>query len=380
MNKLIVPIIIGALVLAIGAWALVRDTGEKTLVAHFPRTVSLYEGSDLRVLGVPVGKVTEVEPNGSDVKVTLTYKDDVDLPADAKAVVISPSIVGDRYVQVTPAYDGGKRLEDGAVLGTDKTSVPVELDQIYSSIDDLVVAIGPDGANKNGALTDLLQQTAKNLGGQGEKMNSTIGDLGKLTRSLDRRDEQFFNSAEQLEGFIGTLAENDQTVRDFAQALAEVSSMLEGEREELAASMKNLSVALTKVTQFVRENKAILREDIRGLNRVAKVIVRQRKALDESLRTAPLALNNLGAAYNPETGTLDTNANVSMVVDEIVQNPAAFLCSIVDQATDGSGAEICSQIRQMPGLNRSAAIGPGTGSSFGVPYDMSLGGLVEVRE
>ncbi|MFE6510824.1 MCE family protein [Nocardioides sp. NPDC057767] len=380
MNKLIVPIIIGALVLGIGAWALVRDTGEKTLVAHFPRTVSLYEGSDLRVLGVPVGKVTEVEPNGSDVKVTLTYKNDVDLPADAKAVVISPSIVGDRYVQVTPAYDGGKRLEDGAVLGTDKTSVPVELDQIYSSIDDLVVAIGPEGANKNGALTDLLQQTAKNLGGQGEKMNSTIGDLGKLTRTLDRRDEQFFNSAEQLEGFIGTLAENDQTVRDFAQALAEVSSMLEGEREELAASMKNLSVALTKVTQFVRENKAILREDIQGLNRVAKVIVRQRKALDESLRTAPLALNNLGAAYNPETGTLDTNANVSMVVDEIVQNPAAFLCSIVDQATDGSGAEICSQIRQMPGLNRSAAIGPGTGSSVGVPYDMSLGGLVEVRE
>lgn len=378
MNKLIVPIIIGALVLGVGAWALVRDTGEKTLVAHFPRTVSLYEGSDLRVLGVAVGKVTSVEPNGTDVKVTLEYKGDVDLPADAKAVIISPSIVGDRYVQVTPAYDGGKKLADGAVLSTDKTSVPVELDQIYSSVDDLVVAIGPDGANKNGALTDLLQQTAKNLGGQGEKINSTVGDLGKLTKVLDNRDEQFFDSAEQLEGFIGTLAENDKTVRDFAQALAEVSSMLEGEREELAASMKNLSVALNKVTQFVRDNKAILREDIQSLNRIGKVLVKQRKALDESLRTAPLALNNLGLAYNPETATLDTNANITMVLDEIIENPASFLCSLVDQATNGSSAEICSQIRQMPGLNRSAAIGLGTGSSYGVPYDMSLGGLVEV--
>ncbi|MDQ4111145.1 MAG: MCE family protein [Actinomycetota bacterium] len=380
MNKLIVPIIIGALVLGVGAWALVRDTGEKTLVAHFPRTVSLYEGSDLRVLGVAVGKVTDVEPNGTDVKVTMEYASDVNLPADAKAVVISPSIVGDRYVQATPAYDGGKKLADGAVLSTDKTSVPVELDQIYSSVDDLVVALGPDGANKNGALTDLLQQTAKNFGGQGEKMNQTIGDLGKLTKTLDNRDEQFFNSAEQLEGFIGTLAENDQTVRDFAQALADVSSMLEGEREELAASLRNLSVALAKVTQFVRENKAILREDIQGLNRIGKVLVKQRKALDESLRTAPLALTNLGHAYNPETGTLDTQANISMVIDEITQNPAAFLCSLVDQATNGSSAEICSQIRQMPGLNRSAAIGMGTGSSYGVPYDMSLGGLVEVKE
>lgn len=380
MNKFIVPIIIGALVLGVGVWALVRDTGEKTLVAHFPRTVSVYEGSDLRVLGVSVGEITEVKPNGTDVKVTMVYKDDVDLPADAKAVIISPSIVGDRYVQVTPAYDGGEKLSDGAVLSTARTSVPLELDQIYSSIDDLMVAIGPEGANKNGALTDMLQQTAKNFGGQGEKMNQTISDFGKLTKTLDNRDEQFFNSAEQLEGFIGTLAENDQTVRDFAQALAKVSAMLEGEREELAASMRNLSVALTKVTQFVRDNKAILREDIQGLNRIGKVLVRQRDALDESLRTAPLALNNLGAGYNPEAGTLDVNANLSMVTDEIVHNPAAFLCSLVDQASDGSSADICTQIRQMPELNRSAAIGMGTGSSYGVPYDMSLGGLVEVKE
>ncbi|OIJ24991.1 MCE family protein [Nocardioides luteus] len=379
MNKFIVPIIIGALVLGVGAWALVRDTGEKTLVAHFPRTVSVYEGSDLRVLGVAVGKVTAVDPNGTDVKVTMEYKGDVSLPADAKAVIISPSIVGDRYVQVTPAYDGGKKLADGAVLSTDKTSVPVELDQIYSSVDDLVVALGPDGANKNGALTDLLQQTAKNLGGEGEKINSTIGDLGKLTKTLDNRDEQFFDSAKQLEGFISTLSENDQTVRDFAQALSEVSSMLEGERKELAASMKNLSVALTKVTDFVRENKSILKEDIQSLNRIGKVLVRQRDALNESLETAPLALNNLGLAYNPETGTLDTNANITMVLDEIIKNPASFLCSLVSQATNGGSAELCSEIRQLPGLNRAAAIGPGTGSSYGVPYDMSLGGLVEVK-
>ena len=156
--------------------------------------------------------------------------------------------------------------------------------------------------------------------------------------------------------------------------------MLEGEREELAASMKNLSVALTKVTQFVRDNKAILREDIQSLNRIGEVLVKQRNALDESLRTAPLALNNLGLAYNPETGTLDTNANITMILDEILQNPASFLCSLVDQATNGSSAKTCSEIRQLPGLNRSAAIGLGTGSSYGVPYDMSLGGLVEVEK
>ena len=69
-------------------------------------TISVYEGSDVRVLGVPVGTVTRVEPTGTDVTVTMAYDDDVKLPADAKAVIIAPSVVGDRYVQLTPAYSG----------------------------------------------------------------------------------------------------------------------------------------------------------------------------------------------------------------------------------------------------------------------------------
>lgn len=377
MNKLIIPIIVGALVLATGAWFLVRDTGEKTLVAHFPRTVSVYKGSDLRVLGVPVGKVTKVEPNGTDVVVTMSYSGDVDLPDDAKAAIVAPSIVGDRYVQVTPAYSGGKVLADGTVLSTDRTAVPLELDQIYSSIDQLTVALGPDGANKNGALTDLLQQTAANLGGQGERLNNTIHNLGTLTKTLDDNKDQFFSSAGQLEGFINTLAENDQTVRDFSKALAQVSSMLADERTDLAAALKNLSEALAKVTTFVHENKTVLAKDIHGANNIGKILVRQRDALKEILKTAPLALNNLAFAYNPDTGTLDTNANLTMVADQIVSDPSQFLCGLVAEASDSS--KLCDQIKGM--LPRSAAMGSaGGGSSYGHPYDLSLGGLVEVKK
>ena len=55
---------------------------------------------------------------GYCVKVTMTYEDRVKVPADAKAVIISPSVVGDRFVQLTPAYVsvGSSTLEDGAVL------------------------------------------------------------------------------------------------------------------------------------------------------------------------------------------------------------------------------------------------------------------------
>ena len=114
-------------------------------------------------------------------------------------------------------------IADGATLDIDRTAVPLELDQIYSSLDDLTVALGPTGANQNGALSDLLETTAKNFGGQGAQFHQTIENFSKLSATLDDNKDELFGSAAQLEGFISTLAKNDKTVRRFNQSLADVS-------------------------------------------------------------------------------------------------------------------------------------------------------------
>src|SRR5690349_6669322 len=137
LAKILVPVVVLALAVAALVSFVFQGHPEKTLTAHFPRTVSLYEGSDVRVLGVPVGKVETVTPSGTDVVVTMRYDADVRLPEDAAAVIVSPSIVGDRFVQLTPVYTDGPVLDDGATLETDQTAVPLELDQIYQSLDDL---------------------------------------------------------------------------------------------------------------------------------------------------------------------------------------------------------------------------------------------------
>ena len=116
LAKLVAPLVIAALVVAALVTFVFNGGHTKSLTAEFPRAVSLYEGSDVRVLGVPVGKVDSVTPSGTNVVVTMHYDADVQIPADAKAVIISPSIVGDRFVQLTPAYTGGPALADGADL------------------------------------------------------------------------------------------------------------------------------------------------------------------------------------------------------------------------------------------------------------------------
>lgn len=377
LKRAVVPLIIGVFVVVAAVVVFGGGSDDKHLTAYFPRTVSLYEGSDVRVLGVPIGTVDKIEPQGTTVKVTMTYDPDVKIPSNAKAIIVSPAIVGDRYVQLTPAYKSGDTLEDDAQLDDGRTAVPLELDQIYSSLDDLTVALGPDGANSDGALSDLLEVTADNFGGEGENFNETITNFAALTKSLDNNKEELFGSAAELQKFITKLADNDSTVRRFNSSLGKVSTVLAGEREELASSLQNLAVALGEVGSFVKENEEVLGQNITGLNRVAKVLVKQRAALDETLRIAPLALNNLQLTYNPDAGTLDTNANIGNLFNEIGSDPAGVLCALVS-ANDPSGSA-CDLIESLP-LPRAGAFGFGSGSSYGDTYDLTLGGIVRSTE
>jgi phospholipid/cholesterol/gamma-HCH transport system substrate-binding protein len=378
LAKLLVPLVVAALVVA-ALVAFVFDGGhQKTLTADFPRTVSLYVGSDVRVLGVPVGKVDSVTPSGTQVIVKMHYDPNVQVPAGAKAVIISPSIVGDRFVQLTPAYSGGRVLADGATLDQQRTAVPLELDQIYSSLDDLTTALGPNGANKKGALTDLLNTTAANFGGQGEKFHQTIKSFGRLSGTLADNKDNLFGSVRELEGFVRTLARNDHTVRSFNQTLAGVSRMLKGERGDLAASLHDLGIAMKQVSGFVKDNREVLGKNITGLDNVTQILVRQRKALAETLRDAPLALNNLALTYNPQAGTLDTRANLGELGHQITADPATFLCGILDQANQGGQA--CNIVQRLLAKNRPAALSTKerrTGGSAVDLMDPTLGGLVE---
>ena len=97
-------------VLAVGVYLVWPSrTGDK-VVGYFTTAVGLYPGDDVRIVGVPVGKIDSIEPRASDVKVTMTLHDGVKVAADAKALIISPNLVSSRFIQLAPAYTGGPAL------------------------------------------------------------------------------------------------------------------------------------------------------------------------------------------------------------------------------------------------------------------------------
>ncbi|GAA1921879.1 hypothetical protein GCM10009737_24180 [Nocardioides lentus] len=387
LGRFAVPLVILALV-ATAAVVVFSTPDRTTITAYFPRTISIFEGSDVRILGVPVGKVETVEPQGTRVEVTMFVDSEgVQVPEDAGAVIIAPSVVGDRFVQLTPAFsEGDTPMADGAEIPQDRTEVPLELDQIYDGLNDLTVAVGPEGANSNGALSDLLAQASRNFGGQGERFNQTVTDLGRLTETLDNNKDNLFASIDNLDGFIQTLADNDQTVRDFNESIADVSDVLADEREDLAAALRNLGTATTEVATFVRDNRGELGRNIRGLRRVTQILVDKRDAFDEILRTAPIALNNLGGTYNRDAGTLDTRANLTEGIGQLITKPGQALCSILRPGGTGQSdpEDLCNDLLgDIEFENPRAA--PLGGGAQPVPelgpresFDPTLAGLVEV--
>ena len=74
LRRAIVPVLITVLLIAAALVMFTGGSDQKTVTAYFPRTISIYEGSDVRVLGVPVGTIDKVEPEGTRVKVTMTLR------------------------------------------------------------------------------------------------------------------------------------------------------------------------------------------------------------------------------------------------------------------------------------------------------------------
>lgn len=304
-------------------------TDPKRVTAHFDRAVSIFEGTDVRVLGVTVGEVVEVTPEGDSVRVEMQYDGGLNLPVDATAVIITPTLVADRFVQLTPVWvEGEQAMADGHDIPLAETAVPVELDRIYAALRDLTSTLGPNGVNADGTLNNLVQAGAGALEGQGEAGNAMLRNLAAAATTFGNSSGDLFATVEQLAQFTTTLAGNDRLVRAFMADLADVSGQLSAERVELQQTLAAVADTVGSVRGFVKDNREALVTDVRKLSRVMRVIASEKKSLDDALEVAPVAMGNLVLAFNVESGSVGSRIGISGNAFDA----DGFLCSVVQQS------------------------------------------------
>ncbi len=324
-------VLVAVLALCATAFVLVRQADavpDKTVTAHFPRAVSIFVGSDVRILGVNAGRVTAVTPEGGSVRVDMAYDGIYDLPRDAQAVIVTPTLVSDRFIQITPVYTGGEALPDGADIALPDTAVPIELDRIYASLRDLAATLGPNGVNADGTLNHLVSAGADALDGQGKRANRMLINLAEAAGTFNNSGGDLFQTVSQLADFTSALSANDTLVRAFIEDLADVSQQLSDERVELQRTLSAVADAVGTVEGFVRNNRKALVTDVEKLSRVMRTIASERASLDTALNVAPVAIGNLFLAYNTESGSIGSRIGVS----GNAFNADGFLCSVVQQS------------------------------------------------
>ena len=364
-------------VLLLAATFVILKGGDETqrVTAYFDRTVSLYKNSEVRVMGVNIGTVTAVVPEGDRVRVSMEYDSEYKLPADAKAAIVTPTLTADRFVQIAPAYTGGAVMQDNAKIALPDTGTPVELDRIYRSLSDLTAALGPNGANKDGSLNTLLSAGAKALRGNGKLGNETLLNLSQAVQTFGDNSGPLFDSVENMSKLTETLSANDRFVDGFMSDLTSVSSQLADDRDQLGQALNALARAVGTVRTFVRDNKDMVQKDVRQLSRLVGVLARHQDDLNTLARIGALGLDNLTLGFdnksNSQGARLQTTPNGA--------NLGNMLCDIVinfsnsKPVPDPAAKSTCELLRAMV-APFSDQIGADPSQNQTQPAQLKLGG------
>ena len=375
-NRLVAALV--AAVLLVAGFLVFSGSGTETrhVTAYFARTVSIYKGSDVRVMGVRIGTVDAVVPEGDRVRVSMTYDGEYKLPAAAKAAIVTPTLTADRFVQIAPAYTRGPVMADHARIALPDTGTPVELDRIYQSLSDLTQALGPNGANKDGALDTLLSAGTKALKGNGRLGNETLLNLSQAVQTFGDSSGPLFESVKNMSQLTDTLAANDAFVGRFMGDLTSVSAQLAGERGDLAKALAALARAVGTVRSFVHDNKAMVTSDVRQLTRTLGVLARHKDDLSTVARIGALGLDNLTVAYDNKTKSIGSRlqttpngANLGNLLCDIVVNSGSFskpasgtTCALLKQLvqpfTDQIGADPSQNHSEKPQLKLGGTAQP----------------------
>jgi virulence factor Mce-like protein len=273
--------------------------GSYTLTAEFSETPGLYTGNFVDVLGLPVGHVVRISPHAAGVTVVMHIDHGIQVPAGAIAYLMAPNVVNDRYVQLDPAYAGGAAMAPGTVIPTSHTADPVSVDEIFSSLDQLAVALGPNGANAHGALSQLFHSAANAFANDGPQIHTTISSFGQALGALSSDSSSLTSLINNFGQLTHAAAQATGSYESFANDLATVSQSLSGDSAEIQTALSNLQVALGDIAQFVQQNGQALGISVSNLSKVAAAIGQQQQTLAQLLSVAPLTLQNLANAYDP---------------------------------------------------------------------------------
>jgi phospholipid/cholesterol/gamma-HCH transport system substrate-binding protein len=326
----LVAVLIAGLVVVL-RWSGAVD--RTTVVGYFHNSNGVFVGDQVRILGVPVGEILKIEPQTQRVKITFWYDAKQKLPADAKAVILSPSLVTARAIQLTPPYTGGPEMRNGAVIPLERTAVPVEFDEFRQQLQKLTEALQPTQPGGASTLGEFVNTAADNLRGQGANIRDTLIKLSQAFSALGDHSSDIFSTIKNLSILVSALQGSADLMRELNQSMAAVTAALADDPNEVGNAARDINDVVGDVRSFVADNREAVGTTSDKLASVSTAITQSLDDIKQTLHVTPNAFQNFLNIYQPAQGAL-----TGVLAVNNFANPIAFLCSAI-QAASRLGAE-----------------------------------------
>ena len=317
----------GVLVMTIGNVSF-GDT--ESFKARFSDATGVVTGDDVRVAGVKVGTVEEVEIVSGDrdqavddqvasAVVTFTVKKGTVVDDGTHATIRYRNLVGQRYIALSQDGGTGKQMKQGDEIPIGRTAPALDLSVLFNGFKPLFQALNPDDVNR------LSYEIVQVFQGEGGTLESLLASTASVTSTLASRDKLIGDLLENLDYVLDHVADREAQLTKLVTSFRRLVGGLKADRRAIFDSLEGISDLSLETASLVKGLRAPLVADIKQLRVVAGNLDRDKAEVDRALQVLPIKLNKYGrtTAYGSWTNMylchfkLDVNINGDSVVDPV---------------------------------------------------------------
>ncbi|MFB6985333.1 MCE family protein [Streptomyces sp. NPDC056304] len=252
------------------------------ITAEFADVLSLSPQSSVKVNDVAVGRVTKISL-GSDswnAKVTMRVNGKVELPGNAYAHLEQSSLLGEKYIQLSPPATGTARgrLADGDRIPLTRTNRNPEVEEVFGA---LSMLLNGGGINQLKTITTELN---KALAGQEPQVRSMLNRVDTLVTNLDGHKQDITDALDGVNRLAATLATRKQDVGTVLTGLSPGLKVLEKQRGSLLTMLRSLDTLSTVAVDTINKSKADMIADLKAIAPSLKALADSGRDLPDSLQ------------------------------------------------------------------------------------------------
>ncbi|MFI8006299.1 MCE family protein [Streptomyces sp. NPDC086010] len=252
------------------------------ITAEFGDVLSLAPQSSVKVNDVAVGRVTRIAltPGGWTAKVTMRVNGTIDLPANAYAHLEQSSLLGEKFVQLSPPSTGAARgaLADGDRIPLSRTNRNPEVEEVFGA---LSMLLNGGGVSQLKTITTELN---KALAGREPQIRSMLKRVDTLVTNLDDHKADITQALDGVNRLSATLATRKQDVGTVLTGLTPGMKVLEKQRGSLLTMLRSLDSLSTVAVDTINKSKADMIADLKAIAPTLTVLADSGDDLPDSLQ------------------------------------------------------------------------------------------------